>query len=534
MAVRTALVLRNVAYWDEIDTVLDFLLKLSAAPTAHDVFTQLFALNNEHRIVTSRVLLALSYWLTGTVNLAVLGVVGNLFVVGACAVLVATAGTLYRKLQLALLLACLLFQLQHFENFFWPGSSIDHFQVVTLATVAFVGLARGTSRGLAVGGTAASLATFTLAQGLLVWPVGALALAAARRWRALGVWIVLTAFAAGCFFTGFRTNTGHAIGDFSLLGLGRILHYWLLALGAPVAFGQEALAPYLGAALLGIFATQLRPGVIARERIALPLATWAIGALLLIALGRVDVVQGHVHSRYYVLSGLAWALVLFVQCHEWHDPAQPDRLLRRTLPWLLGFNLAANFTAAHDARSWIICRDSAVEDFLYHGRDGQGSFSLHPVPAFTDLITRRVEQAGLYHMPELCREISFASARPVDDIIYYVDRIPVSDTHVAMEGWVVIPGRESRPGQIHLILHSQKSRRVFTTVPVVRGDVGAAYPKEKWRDSGFRFQLRRWHLPAEDFQIGFLLTTERGVETIMTAHRLDLTGPGRGIIATGR
>jgi hypothetical protein len=98
MAVRTALVLRNAAYWDEIDTVLDFLLKLSAATTPHETYTQLFALNNEHRMVTSRVLVALSYWLTGTVNLAVLGVIGASFVVGTAAVLVATAGTTYRRL----------------------------------------------------------------------------------------------------------------------------------------------------------------------------------------------------------------------------------------------------------------------------------------------------------------------------------------------------------------------------------------------------------------------------------------------------
>jgi hypothetical protein len=127
MVIRTLLVIRNAAYWDEIETVLDFLLKLSASTGSHDTLTQLFALNNEHRMMTSRLIVAVGYWLTGTVNLAVLGLIGNLFLCGIGAILIATAGQVVRRLQFTVLFACAMFQLQHFENFFWPGASIDHF-----------------------------------------------------------------------------------------------------------------------------------------------------------------------------------------------------------------------------------------------------------------------------------------------------------------------------------------------------------------------------------------------------------------------
>ena len=534
MVVRTLLVVRNAAYWDEIETVLDFLLKLRAAPTGPDVLAQLFSLGNEHRTVTSRLLFAVSSWVTGTVNFTVLGIIGNLFLFGVCAVLLATAGTVVRRLQLALVLSCLLFQLQHFENFFWSGSSIDHFQVVTLATVVFAALAHGTRGGAILAGVAGFLATFTLAQGLLVWPVGALVLAHTRRWRHLGFWSALAVFALGVFFTGFTRNTGHAIGDFSADGLGRVAQYWFALLGAPLALGNKTFAPFFGAALFVWLGSLLRPKILARERIALPLAAWAVAALLLVALGRVDVVQGHVHSRYYVLSGLAWALALFVQLNTSPDPTRPYRTLLLAAPLLVAFNLAANLAAASDARSWIICRDSALENFLRAGRDGTGRFFLHPVPEYTNRIIRQIEQAGLYRMPRLCQERSWPDPRPVGDILYFVDRAPVSDTLAVIEGWAGIHGLESKPGQIHLVLQSDKSRHVFTTIPVVRQDVGAAHPAEKWLHSGFHFQLRRWLLPAENFQLGLLLETARGSEVIMTAHRVDLTGPGQGILATGK
>jgi hypothetical protein len=534
MVVRSALVFRNAAYWDEIETVLDFLLKLHASNSSYDTFSQLFALSNEHRMVTSRLIVAVGYWLTGTVNFNVLSAIGVSFLFGTCAILIATAGTTLRRLQLTVLLAFTLFQLQHFENFFWSGSSIDHFQVVTLAVATLAAAAHGSRGGMFLAGGAAFLATFTLAQGILVWPMVALVLALDRRWRHLGIWGAFALFSLGTFFTGFRTNAGHAIGDFSTAGLWRIGYYWLSALGAPLAQGNRDVAAFLGSVLIVVLCTQLRPGIFARERIALLVTFWAIGALAMVAIGRVDVVQGHVHSRYYVLSCLAWALVVFIQLQIWHDPARPMRALWRVLPVLVGFNIVANVSAAHDARSWTICRDSALDLFLRYGQDGRGRFFLHPIPSYTDSVTRKIEAAGVYRMPELCAPRKFRDPRPSGAILYYVDRLPVTDVLVAVDGWAGVAGRASKPGQIHVILQSAQSRHVFTTLQMPRPDVVAAHPHEKWEYTGFRFQYRRAQLPAEDFQVGILLETEHGSEFTMTAHRVDLRGKGQGILATGK
>ena len=72
LTVRSLLAMRNAAYWDEIETVLDFLLKVQASPTWPDTLAQLFSTGNEHRTMTSRLLFAVSYWLTGSVNFVAL------------------------------------------------------------------------------------------------------------------------------------------------------------------------------------------------------------------------------------------------------------------------------------------------------------------------------------------------------------------------------------------------------------------------------------------------------------------------------
>ena len=93
IAGHVAAVARNVAYWDEFETVLSLLLQLDASPTLGDTLTRLFEVTNEHRIFTSRLLFATSYWLTGTVNFAVIAAIGDAFLVGLCALLVWQAGT---------------------------------------------------------------------------------------------------------------------------------------------------------------------------------------------------------------------------------------------------------------------------------------------------------------------------------------------------------------------------------------------------------------------------------------------------------
>ena len=83
-------------------------------------------------MVTSRLLIACSYWLSGTIDFAMVARVGIATIVVMCVLLVASAGKPGRRLLLGMLLASLIFQLEHYENFLWSGSSIDHFQVMLL------------------------------------------------------------------------------------------------------------------------------------------------------------------------------------------------------------------------------------------------------------------------------------------------------------------------------------------------------------------------------------------------------------------
>jgi hypothetical protein len=513
---------RDVVYWDEFDTALALVLQLKAGTTPSAFLESLFSLSNEHRMVTSRLLFAGSYWLTGTVNFALLDWIGNGTIVAACLLLIAAAGPRLRPLKLALLLAFLVFQLEHYENFLWSGSSIDHFQVILLATAAIVALHHGTWGGFWAGGLAAVLATFTLAHGVAVWPAGAALLWFSRRRRALAVWCALAGLAAALFLLGFHVNRAQGFAEVSLAGGLKVAGYWLSILGAVPGLGTPRLALLSGAALLALYVYLLTRGSLRREPIAWAVSAFLLAAAALIAIGRAEYSGGVVHSRYYILSAVAWALALFMLMERHTHPRRPLQALATVLPCLALFNLFANREFADETEAWITCRDMAAVSFQQYGADGRGPFPLHPHPERSTALLRQAAALGLYRLGPVCLPVAFpAQATETRQITYYVEEVTVRGSVAAVRGWAAIPGRESLRGTLHLVLKSAGSTHLFSTVTVPRNDVPTTMKQPGWLNAGFHFALPLAGMPSGDFQLGLLIMEGDRAEYIMTDHRLN-------------
>lgn len=523
---------RDVAYWDEVDTALGLVLQLNSGLGWPDFFARIFDVSNEHRMVTSRLIFAASYWLTGTINFSIIGWLGNASLVALCLLLIHAVKTTRRRLTMGLLLSMLMFQFQHFENYLWSGASIDHFQVVFLVGAAVVGVARGTRPGLLAGALCALLATFTLAHGILSWAVGFAMLWQQRRFQHLLVWAALGALAIGGFFAGFQFNNAQHFTEFSLAGALVVLRFWLTLLGSLPAVGNFSLAPWLGVALLIGVGWMALGGAARREPVTFPLMCFAVMALGLIAVGRAAESGAVVQSRYYVLGALAWGLLLFMLLDRLSLARESYLPLLSAAPLLVAFNLTANHRFASKADSWIECRDRAAVRFKEHGVDGRGVFSLYPVPARSTELLNEAERRAIYRMPPICEERSFPHATPSTRITYYVDEMNVTPHAAAIAGWAVIPGIAAERGQIHVVLRSEEEMYVFTTVTISRPDVAAALARPDTVLAGFRFARRRDQLPTGQFQVGILFERDGRAECIMTGHRLSLVSEGKALLAS--
>jgi len=518
---------RNVAYWDEFETALALLLRIDRGITPAAFLQELFAVNNEHRMVTSRLLFAVSYWLTGTVNFSVICLLGNVTLVALCGLLVASARTALRRVRLGVILAFVIFQLENYENFLWSGSSIDHFQVLLYVGATAVAIARGTRIGWLAAVWCALLATLTLAHGMLAWPLGAVILWRAHRPAHLAGWCVMAAMAASGYFTGFSVNSAHQFAGFTVSGTAEILRYWLTLLGSVPALGHVAVAPWLGTGLLVLLLWLGWHGAPRREPLAYPLAWFGVAALALIAAGRAEQVGGVVMSRYLVLGTLSWSLTVFMLLERFSHPRHPLAALAWCLPLLIGFNVAADRAYAASADAWLECRDIAVTRYNQYGIDGQGVFSLYPQPDRSTNLLQEAERRGLYRLGPVCVPCEFPEAEPSDRIRYSVDELTVSGRSVFIRGWAALPGVSSERGAVQLILHSAAATRLFTTVNVQRPDVADAFHEPRWRRSGYIFARRRDHLPAGEYQVGFLIKHAHRAEYVMTERRLVLETDGR-------
>lgn len=519
---------RNIIFWDEFDTALDLVLQIDGGVGAQELLHRFFAIANEHRTVTSRLIFAASYWLTGALNFHAIGAIGNLFFLGACATLVWAMNGWERRLRMGVVLAFMMFQLEHFESFIWSGASIDHFQVVLHAVLAIAFLNRATVKATALALCFGLLATFTLAQGNVVWAVGALMLARGCRWRELVVWITVAVAVVGAFLHGFELNPGHAIHEPTAANLMHVARYWLTLLGAPLTLGEAEWAPPIGLALIAAYVYLGIRDMPRRQAVAWFSGVFGIGALSLVALGRAELAGSMVNSRYLVLGALAWSMLVFMLLELGADanPARPFRHLSWVLPGLAAFAFAADWKFAPMIGSFVEVRDRAATAFETYGADGRdvSQVRLHPRDHHADVLLKKAEDRGIYRLPVFARPATFASTKTSTRLIAYVDELVANDRAVAIGGWAMLPKRTSHRDEVYVVLRSARTELIFSAITLQRSDVAAAYKEPRWSDCGFRSVIRRERLPKEDFTIGVLLAHDGERELLMTGNRIDLSG----------
>ena len=122
---------RNIVFWDEFNS-LDFVLRLDRHLGWRELIDRFFSIDSEHRTVTTRLIFALTYWVTGSINFHLIGAIGNLSLVALCAVLIARMESADRRARFAVVIAFGLFQLEHFESFVWSVTVMVRVQPSTV------------------------------------------------------------------------------------------------------------------------------------------------------------------------------------------------------------------------------------------------------------------------------------------------------------------------------------------------------------------------------------------------------------------
>lgn len=199
----------DVPWMDDIDAFLSFILGYTDARTVGEKLDWLLRPNNEHRILTGKLITLLLYKLTGMVNFRWLIFAAYAFLLGLLAIFY----RVFRSTNLPVLafvpVPFLLLQPQYYLTTIWAITSLQH-QVVVAMVVATLYLLANGSRNRFVGGLALQVLTsLSMSNGLFGWVAGAVVLALQRRWLRLAGWLGLGIATILFYFYDFQNTQGN-------------------------------------------------------------------------------------------------------------------------------------------------------------------------------------------------------------------------------------------------------------------------------------------------------------------------------------
>jgi hypothetical protein len=345
-----ALIGDEVAYVDFIHTVMQ------RGPWLPMVWWQ----HNEHRVVPMRLTVALLAPLTHwnlKAEMYVSAILAGLVVMGLWRLYRHAGG---RSLLLVAPVAWLFCNLSQYENMLY-GMQMCHYFAVAGVVWALVFLARRTQGGLALAILCGLLASLSIFNGLLVWPVGLFLLLA---WRERPVrtlaWTAAGTATVALYFVGFTLPGTLAALHWGPRELLRAAVYAVGLLGSPFAAGSIAWSRVLGLSLLAGAASLVvlwqRQG---RERLrddALPAALALFGLLsaAAIAAGRAATLVPVLESRYVAYTSLviAGGWLLIARSAEKRDRLFASPVFAVALALLVAGSLAADLQGFVEAKLW--------------------------------------------------------------------------------------------------------------------------------------------------------------------------------------
>jgi len=164
--------LLNIPLTDDYYDNLYFLHAYTHAETIKEKIHLLFWQYDEKKFILNRLIYLAYYYLTGGTNFYYLSLIGNAFLIGFVLLLY----KLYpenKKSYGSLLVICLcVFNLSHHQSAFWTMSSLSNYSAMIFALCCFYWLTKPQWYFFLASGVLSWFATFSMANGLLILPLG--------------------------------------------------------------------------------------------------------------------------------------------------------------------------------------------------------------------------------------------------------------------------------------------------------------------------------------------------------------------------
>jgi hypothetical protein len=313
----------SVPYQDDYDAILAFAVDYDQLPTlrakALDIATRQ---HNDYKLAFEHLIVAAEMELTGQLNFALLGALGNLFLLPIWYLLWRTyerkQSGLDRRLLEFVPISLLFFSLVYWESLDWAMAGLQNLPVILFSFLAVYlliprELVRPTRAHLLFACLAAVLAACSSANGFLLGPLGLLILLPRRAYAESLAWCVSFVLPLAAYLYHYAPYHPPVYGRHTALFLSRPF-YFLAFLGCAVPFRWPA--ALLGFVILGIIALAIRSRFDRINPAVFYFSLWIVGTGFLVAW-----LRGAIASRYSIYS-----ILLLIFCYSFLAQYLPTRL----------------------------------------------------------------------------------------------------------------------------------------------------------------------------------------------------------------
>ena len=198
--------------YDDYLDILEFFNNFTAAHSWLDKIGLIVAQYNEHRVVISRIIYTAMYALIGHIDFKLLSIVGNLSILGLVGLFCLQFKSHPQRWPIWLCISFALFNMLPWQTIFCAMQAISNFYVGFFALLALHCLHGNGKFALPLATICAIAATFTMGNGIAIWPVGAVILMVSpklrfQQERYLGqviIWLSTFLVCVIVYFIGYR------------------------------------------------------------------------------------------------------------------------------------------------------------------------------------------------------------------------------------------------------------------------------------------------------------------------------------------
>lgn len=513
----------NIPIGDDFDTVLGFLNRFLSAGGLIDKAGIVFEQHNEHRLVFSRLVALIQYYLFGEADLRGLIIFGNLSLAGLFVSLALVYRQRLGRVLYLLPASLIIFNFGYYETVNWAMASVSNLYVLFFALLSLCLLfARPSAASFAGALICYAVAAFTQGGGLFVGLAGIVMLAIGRQFNKAAVWGLATVALFGIYFYGYHTPAGHP-SVLSVIGADPFLpvRFFFSFLGSPLPMPEV-----FGIFSFGFFIYLTVRGYYGENRAVYAFLLFLFITAALAALTRSGFgLDQSLASRYKVIATLIFA-VQYLSAVEIMKAGSAKRIfVALALIGSLVFNINAYLSNRAE-----LAMQKEVLTYGYLSWQEIGRGLIYPFEDKAGEILARSEELQTYAATP---DKAIVSANRADmkigaedgRIKFEIESAFTGASAVFIDGWAFSPDAlrpDTAAGRMYVVLRSIDREYVFDTIPRKRPDIGDYFRDRALDWTGFISYIPVSGLDSGVYRVGLYITDGGKGSFVLTDEEITL------------